>query len=243
MRTYARTDVGRRREHNEDAVLREPLDAIDGYLLAVADGMGGHRAGDVASRAATVELTEVASHALAEGRTDRRAILADGFEAANREIRRLADEDQGYSGMGTTLVAAIVRDGEAIVGNVGDSRAYLVGDGIERITVDHSLVRELVDDGTITEADARTHPQRNVITQSVGTREGVTPDFFRVPLGRDTLVLCSDGLTEEVEDDEILAVVTAAPTLDAAGDRLIERANENGGSDNVSVVLGSLDDE
>jgi protein phosphatase len=109
--------------------------------------------------------------------------------------------------------------------------------------VDHSLVRELVDDGTITEADARTHPQRNVITQSVGTREGVTPDFFRVPLGRDTLVLCSDGLTEEVEDDEILAVVTAAPTLDAAGDRLIERANENGGSDNVSVVLGSLDDE
>lgn len=243
MRTYARTDVGRQRAHNEDAVLREPLDAIDGYLLAVADGMGGHRAGDVASRAATAELAEVVSGALADGRTDRHEVLADAFEAANRKIRRLADGNHGYSGMGTTLVAAIVRDDEAAVGNVGDSRAYLVGDGIERVTVDHSLVRELVDDGTITEADARTHPQRNVVTRSVGTRDEVAPDLFRVPLGTDTLVLCSDGLTEEVDDDEILAVVTAAPDLETAGDRLIERANENGGRDNVSVVLGSLDDE
>lgn len=236
MKTYAKTHVGRQRDHNEDAVLCETVDPIGGYLLAVADGMGGHRAGDVASQTATRTLKEVVVDALAAGRTDLRTILAEAFEKTDREIRMLNDDHED-PGMGTTLVAAIIRDGTALVGNVGDSRAYLLGDGIKQITEDHSLVRELVDEGRITEAEAKTHPQRNVVTQAIGTHDEIAPDFFEVDLDADVLLLCSDGLTEEVGDETIRAVVTGKSDPTAVADRLIEQANENGGSDNISVVV------
>lgn len=242
MDTYARTHVGRQRAHNEDAVLCEPLDAIGGSLLAVADGMGGHQAGEFASQMATNELKDAVLRALADGRTDLRTILVEAFETTNQEIRTLADDSE-YADMGTTLVAAVVRDGKGVVGNVGDSRAYLVGDGIKRITEDHSLVQELVAEGTITEEEAKTHPQRNVVTQAMGTQDPVDPDFFDVSLDTVTLLLCSDGLTEEIDDDEIKDIVTDAAGLEAAGDQLIKRANEKRGGDNVSVVLGAIDKE
>lgn len=240
METVAKTRAGAHRDHNEDAVLCQALDPNGDYLLAVADGMGGHHAGDVASQTATRELREAVLRALRNDRTNLRAILADAFVNANRKVRSFAAPGDGAS-MGTTLVAAIVGDGTAVVGNVGDSRAYLVGDGVEQLTRDHSLVQGLVDAGTITAAEAESHPQRNVLTQAMGTEEDIVPDFFEVDLEDGVLLLSSDGLTGAVGDDAIEEIVTKAATLESAGEQLIERAVENGGTDDVSVVLGASD--
>lgn len=230
---HARTDVGRQRDTNEDAVLAEAVG--DGHLLVVADGMGGHAAGDVASDCATTEIGDAVSTALSAGRTDHEAILREAIADANAAVHDRA-ADPGRRGMGTTAVAAIVVDGEAVIANVGDSRAYLVAEGIEQLTVDQSLVRELVEQGQLTEAEAATHPQRNVVSQALGTTEDVEPDLYRRSV-EGTLLLCSDGLTEEVAEATIADTVADAPDLAAAADRLVETANRNGGSDNVSVVL------
>lgn len=238
MKGYACTHVGRQRDHNEDDVLRERL-TDDAYLLAVADGMGGHRAGDVASDIATTELKRAVVGAVEdEDEFDPGTVLVRGIGRANDVIRARIEEMPEYDGMGTTLVAAIVRNGEAVVANVGDSRAYHVDETMEQVTKDHSLVRELVDAGSITEAEARTHPQRNVVTQALGLEDSVEPDIFELDLGG-TLLLCSDGLTEEVAEPVIAEIVRNASDLREAGDQLVERANENGGSDNVSVVLAN----
>lgn len=267
MKTYSETDIGRRRETNQDEVLCEKLDAADGYLLAVADGMGGggHPAGEVASRTAITELREFMKRALddeasegvrsilggigeivtpgSEDEEDLDSLLKDAFEKANDEMRALVEDNPEYEGMGTTLVAAVVRDGNITIGNVGDSRAYLVGDdGIEQVTKDQSLVQELVEQGSITEEEADEHRYRSMITQALGTEEEIEPDFYSEELGDDALLLCSDGLTEEVKDEKIQEVLDEEPSIQEAGDRLIELANENGGSDNISVVLAQAED-
>ena len=234
----AQTAVGQERGHNEDSVLADtPADHT--ALLAVADGMGGHAAGDVASQLAIDTLR-------AEFLSDDRAFpprdawedrLSTAMTEANETIRTHGDGNRDRSGMGTTLVAALIEGDTAVVGNVGDSRAYTVtGEEIEQVTVDHSLVQQLVDQGQISQADAADHPQRNVISQSLGTDETVDPDFFEVTAA-ETLLLCSDGLTEEVTDETISEIVSTADSVDAAADQLVDRANENGGSDNISVVL------
>ena len=148
--------------------------------------------------------------------------------------------DSGREGMGTTLVAALVRDDTTTVVNVGDSRAYSVtDDAIEQVTVDHSLVQQLVDAGQLTQEEAAAHPRRNVISQALGASDGVDPDTFSLELDPgETLLLCSDGLTEEVPESTIHEVVSTTDALADAADILVETANENGGSDNVSVVLG-----
>jgi protein phosphatase len=236
VRTTARTDVGRQRSINEDAVLTASVDDTR-HLLAVADGMGGHAAGDVASETALDAFGDAVATALDDG-ADPPDALADAVAVANDAVRDRAADATGE--MGTTLVAALLGPDRAHVVNVGDSRCYHLDGGAEQVTVDQSLVRELVADGVIDPEEADGHPQRNVVSQALGTAESVDPDQYALdPTG--TVLCCSDGLTEEVAEDAIAALVADAPDLATAADRLIARANENGGSDNVSVVLGAVD--
>ncbi|MFB6228212.1 MAG: Stp1/IreP family PP2C-type Ser/Thr phosphatase [Halobacteriales archaeon] len=236
MPVHATTDVGRIRDVNEDSVCHESFEKTE--LLAVADGMGGHSAGDIASQTALSALTESVTEAMESGETDGRSILATAIERANDVVRSAATGDPAKSNMGTTLVAALVGDGGVMIGNVGDSRAYRISqDRIEQVTVDQSLIQELVEQGLITEEEARTHPQRNVVSQALGTEESVDPDFYRISIEGATLLLCSDVLTDEVNDETVHEIVTSGRSLKGVGSALIKRAKANGGSDNISVVL------
>jgi protein phosphatase len=235
IETAALTDTGRVRDHNEDSVAVAPTSG--GRLLAVADGMGGHNAGEVASEVALETFVAEVGERLADADT------ADALEAAalaaDEAVREAAADDPDREGMGTTLVAALV-DEETTVVNVGDSRAYRVGDdGIEQVSVDHSLVQELVDAGEISPEEAESHHQRNVVSQALGAQDSIDPDTFGVDLApEETLLCCSDGLTEEVDDATIEKVLSREDSLTAAAETLVSTANQNGGSDNVSVALG-----
>ena len=237
--TAAKTDVGRQRDHNEDDFLVTSIG--DWTVLAVADGMGGHQAGDVASETALEAFGNALDDRLvgddgSDAGRDHVDALKQAVAMANERVHERARADRRYEGMGTTLVAALVREEEATIVNVGDSRAYHVTDAaIERITVDQSVVQSLIDEGVLDEADASDHPQRHVLSQALGTDESVDPDVYeRTTTG--TLVLCSDGLTEEVPEATIRDLVTGR-SVESAADRLLDTANENGGSDNVTVVL------
>jgi serine/threonine protein phosphatase PrpC len=236
--TATRTDVGRCRQVNEDSVLAQSVDEGSNdsrQLLAVADGMGGHEAGDIASEVALSAFAE-AVDSVDWGRVDSvRDRLLDATERANQAVRERGHETNS-EGMGTTLVAALLDAKVAHIVNVGDSRCYHLGDGIEQVTVDQSLVQELVEDGVIDPGEADTHPQRNVISQALGTEENVEPDYYRRDVSG-TVLLCSDGLSEEVDDESIFEVGETVSALDEFADELVARANENGGSDNISVVL------
>jgi len=236
IETAALTDTGRVRDHNEDSVCVAPTSA--GRLLAVADGMGGHNAGAVASEIALETFVAEVGDRLADA--DPAAALAGAVLAADDAVREAAAEDPDRDGMGTTLVAGLLDPEETTVVNVGDSRAYRVDDtGIEQVSVDHSLVQELVEAGEITPEEAESHHQRNVISQALGAQDSIDPDTFTVDLDPgETLLCCSDGLTEEVDDSTIHEVLTEADSLTAATETLASTANRNGGSDNVSVVLG-----
>jgi len=235
MNTHAQTDVGKTREVNEDAVLAASV--ADVALLIVADGMGGHAAGDVASEMAIEQIETEVSDGLDAGHADYQQLLASAITAANQRICDAAAADPSLSGMGTTVVAALIDETSATVATVGDSRCYHIDDELTQVTTDQSLVQELVEAGEITQAEAREHPQRNVVSQALGTTEDVTPDFYRfTPTG--IVLLCSDGLSEEVQPSSLQQLVTAHSSLGTIADALINQANENGGSDNISVVLG-----
>lgn len=223
------SDTGRVRHHNEDRSLaRLPV-------IAVADGMGGAKAGEVAAQVAVEAVAGLTEPVTPEGM--RRAI-----QRANRAIRRMASEDPDKSGMGTTLTAAMVEDGRLDVVHVGDSRAYLWRDGtLRQLTEDHSVVAELVRRGSISPEDAETHPHRNVITRALGAEPEVVPDFVTEDLrDGDVLLLCSDGLSSYVREDRIAAALAGAATLDDAARALVESANAAGGTDNVTVVLARV---
>lgn len=237
MRTTSITDTGREREVNEDCVLVESLPTGD-TLLVVADGMGGHQAGDTASQTATIELREYITRTLNDNDPDIGEVLTDAVMRANEEIQHLAEDNPELAGMGTTVVAAIVTDKTATLVNVGDSRGYLLEDTIEQITDDHNVAAELVASGDLSEAEAADHPQRHVLTQVLGTDGTVSPDQFERELDDQTLLLCSDGLTEELSEDKIHTVITESDSLANAAETLVDRANENGGNDNISIVLG-----
>ncbi|PSQ18303.1 serine/threonine-protein phosphatase [Halobacteriales archaeon QS_8_69_26] len=241
FRAVSRTDLGRERDRNEDFAIETGLRA-GAHLLAVADGMGGHAAGDVASATALKAFHDRISEGLSDDTEGlpARTLLTGAVEAANEAVLD-AGAGSGTEGMGTTLVAALVTCDEVVVVNVGDSRAYLVGGDpprIERVTVDQSIANEMVEKGLLSREDARDHPQRHVLSQALGVTEDVDPDFFSVSLSGDTLLLCSDGLTEEVTDEAIGRAVVESADLAGAAEALIDRAIEGGGSDNVSVVLG-----
>jgi serine/threonine protein phosphatase PrpC len=223
-----RTDVGRQRTANEDSlVLRPPF-------FAVADGMGGARAGEVAS-AIAAEAFEGAS-AVGEAAE---AQLAQLLRDANRRIYDLAVTDESHRGMGTTLTAAKVHDEEVSLAHVGDSRAYRMRDGrLEQITRDHSLVAELERSGQITPEAAEHHPQRSIITRALGPEPEVEVDTCTLSArDGDLFLLCSDGLTSMISDDEVAAILRTSATLDEAADALIKAANQSGGKDNITVVL------
>jgi PPM family protein phosphatase len=224
---------GRRRRHNEDAYVVQPP------LFAVADGMGGAKAGEVASALAADAVQESGN----DGESGE-ARVAALIEEANRRVFRRASEDREASGMGTTMTVALVEGDEVAIGHVGDSRAYLIRDGrLEQLTDDHSLVAELVRSGKLTPEEAETHPQRSVITRALGTEADVDVDTFSVRSAPgDLFLLCSDGLTSMVDDETILdAVERNRADLEEAAKALINAANRGGGEDNITVVFFEVD--
>ena len=223
-----KTDTGRQRQANEDSYFAKAP------LFAVADGMGGAQAGEVASRiaAGAFERGTVNDEAPAEGQLERIA------QRANREIHKLAQEDSSRAGMGTTLTAALVRDDEVALSHVGDSRAYVLRGGqLKRLTKDHSLVEELRRQGRLTEEQAEEHPQRSIITRALGPEPSVNVDTMTFPArDGDVFLLCSDGLTTMVSDDEIREILTNARSLRSAVGKLVDAANRGGGRDNITAV-------
>jgi protein phosphatase len=227
FRAAAVTDVGKVRDHNEDGYL---VDDTLG-LVAVADGMGGHNAGEVAS-AAALDALRVAFSA--------GAAIDDAVSTANEIVYEQSVADRNLRGMGTTLTAgALGIDGTLLLGHVGDSRAYLVRDGaLERITTDHSLVEELIRAGELTEEEAERDPRRSMITRALGLEPGVDVDTEAVDLrAGDRLLLCSDGLTTMVSEGAIAALMTEEPDPHVAARALVEAANDAGGVDNITVVV------
>jgi PPM family protein phosphatase len=220
----ARTDVGRVREGNEDSyMVHEPL-------FAVADGMGGHQGGEVASKLALDTLKQVAGGERA---------LIQAMQDANRAVFDRAGQDPGLAGMGTTLTAFLV-EGDAIrLAHVGDSRAYLLRDGkLQRITKDHTVVERLVEEGRLTPQEAEIHPQRSILTRAIGVEGDVQVDQGTIEVRPgDRLLLCSDGLTGMVGEEEITRILTERSDPQAAADALIEAANEAGGQDNITAVV------
>jgi serine/threonine protein phosphatase PrpC len=232
-RSAGRTDPGRRRRHNEDAFICEPP------LFAVADGMGGAQAGELASRLAAAAVGQ----AELDERTGSDRVTAL-LREANRSVYERAAGDASVSGMGTTMTVAIVEDGGVWIGHVGDSRAYLVRGGrLDQVTEDHSLVAELVRSGRLTPDEADHHPHRSVITRALGTEPDVDVDtFFVEPQAGDVFLLCSDGLTTMVDGPAMLALIEAhRADLDRAAQALVEAANAAGGEDNITVVLFEID--
>lgn len=240
------SDRGMKREQNEDChavwIPEDPDElARRGALLIVADGMGGSRAGEVASRIATDTVMDAYRGADSNPPDE---ILRASIEEANARIHESSLSNPDHGGMGTTCTACVVRDGDLFIGHVGDSRAYLVRRGdIRQLTDDHSLVAQLVRDHQITAEQARVDPRRNVVTRSVGVAEHIEVDARREgPLRTgDTVVLCSDGLSGVVEDREI-AEVASKSSLDGSCKKLIELANSRGGPDNITVIIARLED-
>ena len=236
MKTFSKTDIGRKREINQDYVFATD-DTIGNLpnLLVVADGMGGHRAGDFASRFTVEVLAEEVQNCK---ETHPETILGNSIQAANERLLEEAEKDNRLEGMGTTLVAATILDHVLYFANVGDSRLYLINKEIRQLSKDHSMVEEMVRLGGLTEEEAKHHPDKNIITRAIGVKQKVEPDFFEYRLkGGDIILMCSDGLTNMVDDDEIFQIVKSARDIVEAVESLIQRANENGGSDNIGVVL------
>ena len=236
MKTFSMTDAGISREMNQDYFFASDT-AVGNLpnLYIVADGMGGHKAGEYASRY-TIERN-VASVARNNG-DEPVAVLRAAIDKANELLIMEAREDESKYGMGTTVVAATIIGNKMIVANVGDSRLYVIGNGIRQITRDHSLVEEMVRMGGMDADQAKEHPDKNIITRAIGASESVEPDFFEVELEKNDLVLlCSDGLTNMVDDKEIGQILLDQTSLESQVITLINTANRNGGRDNITVII------
>lgn len=234
---YSITDKGRIRKQNEDFVYAPQGNG--GYFAIVADGMGGHKAGEVASRLVVHTVIENLKNLLPEDISEE--VLSNALILANKNVWNESHADQHKEGMGSTATVAVFKDSKAIIGHVGDSRAYLYRERkLSQITKDHSYVQMLIDNGYITKKEASNHPARNVITRAVGTDEDLDVDIYTVQLKQgDTILLCSDGLNVAVPDNEI--ETTLGRGIAYAAGALIEAALNNGGSDNISVVLAYVD--
>ena len=234
MKAVSRTHIGNVRPSNQDALLIHP-----GFfgLYGVADGMGGHKAGDVASRIAV----EVVIQRLKDEQPSE-TLLRAGIEEANAKIYAAQLEDEALHGMGTTLTVVWEDEGQVLLGHVGDSRAYLLRNGeLRQISHDHSMVAQLVLNGMLTPEEARRHPYRNIITRALGTDETVNVDILDMEKeAGDLYLICSDGLSEYVEEDQMRAVLLSQP-LELAADTLLNLALEGGGRDNISLVLAEVE--
>ena len=236
FKTFSATDVGRKRQINQDFVFssENPVGNLPN-LFIVADGMGGHAAGDFASSFTT--RTVVDAIKVSEQDTPIR-ILREAIEKANNALIEEAEKKPEYEGMGTTIVAATIVDDYIYVANVGDSRLYLVNDDIVQITRDHSLVEEMVMAGRIDKEEARVHPDKNIITRAIGAAPDLKIDFFDMHLQEgDRILMCTDGLSNMVEDQDIRMVMEGENDVAGMVYALIKAANKNGGKDNIGVIV------
>ena len=236
MKTFSKTDIGMVREVNQDYVFvtEAPIGNLPN-LLVVADGMGGHRAGEYASRLAVEVLKQELAASTEESPE---AMMKNAITRANERVLEAARQDAKLSGMGTTLVAATVMDRTLYFANVGDSRLYLLSDDIKQLSKDHSLVQEMVRLGGINQEEAKSHPDKNIITRAIGAKDDVDIDFYEYRLKKgDIILMCTDGLSNMVEDEEILHIVKCSRDVVEAVEQLIERAKEHGGSDNIGVIV------
>ena len=238
MTSYGLSDKGRYRAENQDSF---DICACGGDTLAVVcDGMGGAASGRLASEMAVKQFVSFAKSGFDVGGTEQdEDVLRQACDSANRQIYHFATSSYEHAGMGTTLVGAIFRSGTATFVNVGDSRAYRIArDGIVRITKDHSLVQQMVDRGELTQEQARRHPRRNIITRAVGSEPFVTSDLFTMTIRPgDVFLLCTDGLTNVVEEAELHRLTLAAEDAESACRALVEKALENNTRDNVTAVI------
>ena len=242
MRAFALTNMGVQRNTNQDyAYVSEMKIGNLPNILIVADGMGGHKAGEVASEQAVNAVIESIKQNESE---DKITIIEKAIEEANRRILDMSTSDEKFKGMGTTLVVATLENDILYVANVGDSRLYLIEDNeIKQITRDHSLVQEMVSLGELDKESARTHSRKNVITRAIGVDSKIIADFFEVDVANNTkILLCSDGLSNMVDDSQINKIIEEceSKTLEDTVHKLIDAANENGGLDNIAVVLAQV---
>jgi protein phosphatase len=233
LRWAARTDVGRARDRNEDSYYAGE------HVFAVADGLGGHNAGDVASSLA-IEPIKALDRRIAGAKPDRVGeMLTDTVSDANRAVFKRAQQDAKVRGMGTTMTAVAITDGSAHLAHVGDSRCYLIrGGALSQLSSDHTLVARMVQEGKLTTEQAETHPQRSILTRALGAEPEIEVDALELELVQgDRLLLCSDGLSSVIGDDAIASVMAGATDLDAGCTRVIDEANAQGGPDNITVIV------
>ena len=240
MLLYSKVDIGKVRKSNQDAADAFMIDSNTAFAI-VCDGMGGANAGDIASKKAIETISEYVKSSYSPNMDTEKAmrILKNAVFSANMEVFKLSHTVAELNGMGTTVVAAIVSNNRAVICHIGDSRAYLVNDAITQITTDHSVVQSLIESGKLSLSEAKDFPEKNVITRALGVEENVFSDYNVVPLKPDDyLLLCSDGLTNYVENDLILDIFKNN-SADTVADKLISAAMSNGGGDNISVVIVS----
>lgn len=236
LKTFSITDIGLKRKINQDYVFSSEMQvgALPN-LFIVADGMGGHKAGDYASRKATQIIVESIK---SSEETSPVRLIRTAVERANKELLKKAKESEDYEGMGTTMVVATITEECLYVANVGDSRLYIINDEINQVTKDHSLVEEMVRMGGIDEETAKYHPKKNVITRAVGGAEEIEIDFFELKLmPGDIILMCSDGLTNMLDDEEIKLIIKKQRDVIEKAEELVKAANENGGRDNITVTI------
>lgn len=236
MNVFSATDLGQIRKENQDYVFvsETPIGNLSN-LFVVADGMGGHKAGDFASRFTVESLIDSITN---DAEHNPIKIIRSAMETANTLLREKAKEDETRLGMGTTLVVATIAGQYLYVANLGDSRLYVVSEEIQQVTRDHSLVEEMIRIGELSREEAHNHPDKNVITRAIGVSSEVDIDFFDLKLQEhDIILMCSDGLTNMLKDETISEIIKTGSDLSEITDHLIEKANENGGKDNIAVVL------
>lgn len=236
MISYGKTDIGMMRSMNQDTIFFSDKRVGNlPNLYIVADGMGGHQAGDYASVHAVSWFVDYVRNCQYQNPI---TILKTGIAKVNDMLLEKAANDSSLKGMGTTFVVAVLLPDKMYVANIGDSRLYVMGEEARQVTLDHSLVEELIRTGQLDRRKVRFHPERNIITRALGTGNEAIPDFFEIVLNEgEKVLLCSDGLTNMVEDDEIRDIVMRKKFVDKICDDLIERANYYGGKDNIGVVV------
>lgn len=240
MKSFSITDIGLKRSINQDNVYcSEDRVGNLSNLFIVADGMGGHKAGDLASRICVDSICNCISESDIKTPV---SILNEAVVTAHNNIRNQSMTDIEYEGMGTTVVAATIDNDNLFVVNIGDSRLYILRDALRQITEDHSLVEEMVKSGELAKEHVRSHPNKNIITRALGIGTDIEPDYFEVKLqSNDIILMCSDGLTNMLEDAEIEYIIKREKDdLAKAGKTLVDRANDMGGKDNITVLLVSV---
>ncbi len=241
MKSFGMTDIGKRRKVNQDYLFYsdEPVGCFPN-LYIVADGMGGHKAGDKASSYSVTRFVELARQAKKELPF---LSMEKILEQVNREVFQMSCREEEFAGMGTTFVAATVEDHVVYVMNVGDSRLYYYDGTLRQVTMDHSLVEELVRAGELDREESRNHPQKNIITKAVGVADTVQPDFFMLDMEKgQKILLCSDGLSNMVDDEGLEEILAGPEDLQAQARRCVDEALFYGGLDNIAVVIAQCED-